>query len=291
MNAIEVQQLRKTFDSYETEPLTFNVQQGYITGLIGPNGAGKTTLLRMLMNIVRPIEGQIRIFGLDMPRDEIEIKQRIGFVSDESHFYGRFTMKKMKEVIAPFYKEWDEKLYKQLMSHFQLKENTKIDEASKGMKMKFSIAVALSHRPDLLIMDEPTAGLDPVFRRELLDLLSEWMQDERKTMIYSTHVTTDLDRMSDYVLFMNEGRIVLHEEKDQLFDHYVLVKGDKRLLDADIRSLFIGLRETEIGFEGLVKERESAMRIFEQQVVYERPSLEDIMYFHTRRSLQGGILL
>lgn len=290
MNVIDIQQVHKTFDNYATDQLTCSIAQGYITGLIGPNGAGKTTLLRMLMNNVIPDGGSIRIFGLEMPKDEIQIKQRIGYVSDESYFYERFTMKRMKQLIAAFYTNWDEKLYKQLMGHFQLNEQTKLGEASKGMKMKFSIVTALSHHPELLIMDEPTAGLDPVFRRELLDLLREWMQDERKTILYSTHVTTDLDRLADYILFMNEGHIVMHEEKDALFDRYAIVKGDNRLLDSDIRSQFIGLRESEVGFEGLVADRTKALETFGAYASIERPSLEDIMYFHTRRTLKGSIL-
>ena len=205
MNAIEVQGITKQYPTRHMDNISFTVEQGYITGLIGPNGAGKSTLLRMLLHIVKPHQGTVKLLGMEMPDRERDIKRQIGYISDESHFYYQFRMDEMKRIIAPFYPNWDEALYKRLMDRFGLSGKQKVGQASKGMKMKFSIVMALSHHPRLLLMDEPTAGLDPVFRRELLELLLEWMEQGDRTILYSTHVTTDLDRAADYVLFLHEG--------------------------------------------------------------------------------------
>ncbi|BFH71784.1 MAG: ABC transporter ATP-binding protein [Paenibacillus dendritiformis] len=288
MNAIEVQGITKQYPTRRMDNISFTVEQGYITGLIGPNGAGKSTLLRMLLHIVKPHQGTVKLLGMEMPDRERDIKRQVGYISDESHFYYQFRMDEMKRIIAPFYPNWDEALYKRLMDRFGLSGKQKVGQASKGMKMKFSIVMALSHHPRLLLMDEPTAGLDPVFRRELLELLLEWMEQGDRTILYSTHVTTDLDRAADYVLFLHEGRVLFHREKDQLFDTYAIVKGDSRLLDDDVRQMFIGIRETEVGFEGLVRERREAMEAFGKEAAFERPSLEDIMFYSTRTQ-SGGI--
>lgn len=242
----------------------------------------------MLLHIVKPQQGTVKLLGMEMPDRERDIKRQVGYISDESHFYYQLRMDEMKRIIAPFYPNWDEALYKRLMDRFGLSGKQKVGQASKGMKMKFSIVMALSHHPRLLLMDEPTSGLDPVFRRELLELLLEWMEQGDRTILYSTHVTTDLDRAADYVLFLHEGQVLFHREKDQLFDTYAIVKGDSRLLDDDVRQMFIGIRETEVGFEGLVRDRAEAMEAFGREAAFERPSLEDIMFYSTRTQ-SGGI--
>ncbi|CAH8704487.1 ABC transporter ATP-binding protein [Paenibacillus thiaminolyticus] len=288
MNAIEVQGITKHYTTRRMDNISFTVEQGYITGLIGPNGAGKSTLLRMLLHIVKPQQGAVKLLGMEMPHRERDIKRQVGYISDESHFYHQLRMDEIKRIVAPFYPNWDEGLYKRLMDRFGLSGKQKVGQVSKGMKMKFAIVMALSHHPRLLLMDEPTAGLDPVFRRELLELLLEWMEQGDRTILYSTHVTTDLDRAADYVLFLHEGQVLFHREKDQLFDTYAIVKGDSRLLDDDVRRMFIGIRETEVGFEGLVRERAEAMEAFGKEASFERPSLEDIMFYSTRTQ-SGGI--
>lgn len=288
MKAIEVQGIKKQYPTRRMDDISFTVEQGYITGLIGPNGAGKSTLLRMLLHIVKPQQGTVKLLGMAMPDQERDIKRQVGFISDESHFYQQLRMEEMKRIMAPFYPNWDEALYNRLMERFGLSGKQKIGQASKGMKMKFSIVMALSHHPRLLLMDEPTAGLDPVFRRELLEMLLEWMEQGDRTILYSTHVTTDLDRAADYVLFLHEGQVLFHREKDELFDAYAIVKGDSQLLDADVRRMFIGIRETGVGFEGLVRDRAEAMEAFGQEAAFERPTLEDIMFYSTRTQT-GGI--
>ncbi|MBP1991104.1 ABC transporter ATP-binding protein [Paenibacillus eucommiae] len=279
MNVIEIRGVTKKYSQFALDQVSFGIKQGFITGLIGPNGAGKSTLIKLLMGMAVPEQGEISIFGKPMPQQEGQIKEQIGFVSDESHFYEHLTIAAMKNVIAPFYKQWNEALFKNYLDRFELSQKTKIKNLSKGMKMKFSLACALSHQADLLIMDEPTAGLDPVFRRELLDILGELMLDEKKTILFSTHITTDLDRIADFITFVNRGKLVFSDSKEQILDRYVLVKGDTALLDRDLRNAFIGIRETSIGFEGLSANRSEAERLFGSYAKMVSPTLEDIMYF------------
>ncbi|MGO4697973.1 ABC transporter ATP-binding protein [Paenibacillus sp. 2TAB26] len=279
MNAIELRNLTKTYNQFTVDNVSLDVKKGYITGLIGPNGVGKSTLIKMMLGMIRPDSGSVKILGRAMPEHEVDIKQRIGIVSDDCFYYEHLTIRDMKEMIAPFYKKWSNTKFNGLLEQFELSPKKKIDELSKGMKIKFSLAVALSHEAELLIMDEPTSGLDPVFRRELLDLLGDMMQDERNTIIFSTHITTDLDRIADYITFINRGKLVFNESKDEVFERYAIVKGDLQLLDSDIRSNFIGIRETDVGFEGLVNNRQDALQLFGNYVVFDKPSLEDIIYY------------
>lgn len=283
-DCIRLDHLHKSYGQFKLQDISLGVKEGYITGLIGPNGAGKTTLIKMIMGMVHPDEGEIQLFGLDHKEHQPANKERIGYVSDENIYYEQLTVKQMKRVIAPFYSRWDEDTYVKYQELFKLPPGKKIKDLSKGMKIKFSLAVALSHGADLLIMDEPTSGLDPVFRRELLDLLTEHIQDERKSIIFSTHNTTDLDRIADYIVFINDGRIVFHEMKEALAEKYLLVKGGKELLDRDVRRLFLGIRESAHGFEGLIGNRSEGERYFKETALCETPTLEEIMYFSVKGS-------
>jgi ABC-2 type transport system ATP-binding protein len=282
MNAIELRNLSKVYPEFTVDNVSLDVKQGYITGLIGPNGVGKSSLIKMMLGMIRPDSGSIKILGCDMPKQEVDIKQRIGIVSDDCFYYEHLTIRDLKKMIAPFYKKWDEKKFNRLLEQFELSPKKKIKDLSKGMKVKFSLAVALSHEAELLIMDEPTSGLDPVFRRELLDLLAEMMQDEKNTIIFSTHITTDLDRIADYIAFINRGKLVFNEAKDDVFERYAIVKGDLELLDSDIRNKFVGIRETAVGFEGLVDNKQEAVQLFGNYAVFEKPSIEEIIYFTTK---------
>ncbi|MDT3424821.1 ABC-2 type transport system ATP-binding protein [Paenibacillus forsythiae] len=277
-SVIEIQGISKTFDRFSMKDVHFEVNKGYITGLIGPNGAGKSTLIKMMMDMVRPDNGSIRLFG-SSPAAEPLIKERVGYVSDENFYYEHLTISRMKSIVRPFYKHWDDAAFRRYLDLFELSPKAKIKNLSKGMKMKFSLAVALSHHADLLIMDEPTAGLDPVFRRELLELLSEQILDENKSILFSTHITNDLDRIADYIVFLNRGEVVFSESKDEVFERYVMVKGGRELLDKDIRKFFVGVREGAHGFEALSKDRGEAKRAFKDVALLETPTLEDIMYF------------
>jgi len=279
---LEVKNLTKKFKNFELDNVSFKLEPGYIMGFIGPNGAGKSTTIKLIMNLLRKDSGEIKIFGMDHVKYEKEVKDRIGFVYDESYFYEDLSIKQMKNIIAPFYSKWDDGKFNKYIEEFNLDPSQKIKKLSKGMKMKFSLALALSHDADLIIMDEPTSGLDPIFRREILDILYDVIQNGEKSIFFSTHITTDLEKIADYITFINKGKIVFSKAKDEIIENYGIVKGDIKLLDSYTRKEFIGLRETKVGFEGLTDNPDKFKRKFGNEVIIERPSLEDIMVYTVR---------
>lgn len=281
-NILEVKNLSKDLFTFQLEDVSFELKYGYIMGFIGPNGSGKTTTIKLIMNLLKKGSGQVKIFGKDHVKFEKEVKDRIGFVYDGSYFYEQLSMGEMKEIIAPFYSKWDEELFQKYMKEFQLHPDRQIKKLSKGEKMKFSISLAFSHNADLIIMDEPTAGLDPIARREVLDILYNIIQDEKKAVFFSTHITTDLEKIADYITFINKGKIVFSKSIEDLADSFYLIKGDTGLLDNMDKSGFIGTRITNIGFEALTREVDSIYRKYGETIVVEKPSLEDIMYYYIK---------
>ncbi|NLY39150.1 MAG: ABC transporter ATP-binding protein [Firmicutes bacterium] len=280
---LEVKNLKKEFSGFTLDDVTFSLERGYIMGFIGPNGAGKSTTIKLIMNLLKEDGGTISVFGLDHIQHEKEIKNKIGFVYDESYYCEELTIAQMKRIIAPFYKNWEDGVFNRYLRDFGLPPHKKIKELSKGMKMKFSLAVALSHQAELLIMDEPTSGLDPVVRSELLEILADTMQDEQKGVFFSTHITSDLDKIADFITFINNGRIEFSAAKDDILDHFALVKGSRAVLNSDIRKHLVGVRENRFGFEGLTSNKQEVMRLFRENVMVEKPSLEEIMLYYTRR--------
>lgn len=281
-NILEVHNLTKHFHDFSLNNVSFTLEAGYIMGFIGPNGAGKSTTIKLIMNLLHRDGGEIKIFGLDNRRAEREVKERIGFVYDENHYYEELTVLEMKRIVAPCYRNWDEATFTHYLHYFELPLRRKIKELSKGMKMKFALTIALSHHPDLIIMDEPTSGLDPIVRSELLEILTEYIQDEHKGVFFSTHLTTDLDKIADYITFINNGEIVFSAAKDWVLEHYAIIKGGKELLDDTARQLFVGIRENQYGFEALTGDYDAARRYFGDRGLLERPTLEQIMLFTVR---------
>lgn len=279
---LEVKNLKKKFKGFALKNINFTLEKGYIMGFIGPNGAGKSTTIKLIMNLLKKDEGEIKIFGLDNIKHEKEVKNKIGFVFDENYFYEELTVMEMKKVIAPFYKNWNDSVFNKYLKEFSLPAKTKIKELSKGMKMKFSIAVALSHDAELLIMDEPTSGLDPIIRSELLDILTFLIQDENKSVFFSTHITSDLDKIADYITFINNGSIVFSCSKDDILEKHGLVKGPKEILNADVRKYFIGIKENQFGFEGLAGNRQQVKRMLRDSVIINKPTLDDIMLYYAK---------
>lgn len=279
---LELNSVTKRFSGFTLDRVSFSLDPGYIMGFIGANGAGKSTTIKLITNLLHLNGGEIKVFGLDSRKHEQEIKQKIGFVYDENHFYEELTIAEMTKVVAPFYKNWDWETYKKYVHAFALPPRKKIKTFSRGMKMKYSLAVALSHGAKLLIMDEPTSGLDPIIRSELLDILSEVIQDERCSVLFSSHITSDLDRIADYITLIHEGRIVFSESKEKLFEKYSVIKGERGVLDASLRPYLVGIRENQFGFEALVTNREDVEKLTRGRAVLARPTLEEIMLFCTR---------
>ena len=277
--ALEIKGLSKKYKGFTLNDVSFSLPQGYIMGLIGPNGAGKTTIIKLIMNLIHKDAGEIRVFGEDHLKKEKEIKARIGFVHETPTFYDDASLRDIRTAISLFYKNWDEKLFMSLIEEFALPLEKKFKKLSQGMKMKFSIALALAHDADLLIMDEPTSGLDPVFRRELLERLSGLIQDERKSILYSTHITSDLEKAADYITFIKNGEVIFSSPKDELKENWGIIRGGKELLTGQNRKLFKGLRETPFGVEALTANVQEARRHLNSAVVIDRASIEDIMVF------------
>lgn len=287
---LEINNITKQFENqgFKLDDVSFNIEPGYIMGFIGPNGAGKTTTIKLIMNLLKKDSGEIKMFGKDHIKYEKEIKDRIGFVYEEPHFYEDLTLIQMKNIIAPFYSKWDDNLFLKYMKDFELEDLMKIKKLSKGMKMKFSLAIALSHNADLIIMDEPTSGLDPVFRREILDILYSIIQNENKAILFSTHITTDLEKIADYITYINQGKIIFSKPQDEIRDQYSIVKGGTDILNADTRKLFLGIRETKVGFEALTDDVDHIARNLSKDILIERASLDDIMYY-TKKGGEGNV--
>jgi len=278
-NVIELHNVNKAFKEFQLKNFSLEVKKGYVTGFIGGNGVGKSTTIKLIMNLLEQDSGSISLFGMTYKGNEKEIKERIGFVYDENVFYEHLTLKEMKRIIRTAYKRWDDKAFNHYVQEFELPLNQRLKTFSKGMKMKTSLAFALAHHAELIIMDEPTSGLDPIFRRELLKILHEIMQDGNKTIFFSTHITVDLDRIADYITFIHDGEHVFTKEYYKVEEEYAIVKGTLDLLDDETEEPFIAIRKTNSGFVALTDQISQARKIFGETVIFETPTLEDIMYY------------
>ena len=280
---LKVTGLNKSYDNFSLKDVSFTLPEGCITGFIGVNGAGKTTTLRAILGLTSRMSGHINFFGMDMEKDARKIKDRIGVVLDDGCFYDELSLAEMKDVIASAYSAWSEQDFKEYMERFELNPKQKINTLSKGMKMKYALALALSHNAELLIMDEPTSGLDPLIRGQLLTILTDYMSKGGKGVFFSTHITSDLDKIADMLILIDNGRIVFQEEKDTLLDSYRIVKGDMRKMNENIRKFFLRISETAYGFTGITQ-RVAEVQQYIPDIIIERPTIEDIML----SNIEGG---
>jgi ABC-2 type transport system ATP-binding protein len=278
-NALEVRALRKSYKGFTLKDVTFDLPRGAILGLVGANGSGKTTIVKLILNLIRRDGGEIRVFGRDALADEKEVKARIGFVHETPAFIDAAPLRDLAAAAAPFYPRWDAGRFRALAGEFGLPLRKKFKALSHGMKMKFSLALALAHEAELLILDEPTSGLDPVFRRELLDRLAGLLQDEGRSVFFSTHITSDLERTADYVAVLHDGEIRLALSQDELRDRWAVVKGGEELLRPELGPLFQAVRRVPLGLEALTGDAPSARSACPPGTVVDRASLEDIMLF------------
>ncbi|SCB02608.1 ThnD [Bacillus mycoides] len=277
MNAVlEVKNLNKAYENFSLKDVTFSLNQNCITGFIGTNGSGKTTTIKAILGLVLKDSGKINFLEKDIDKHERKSKNKIGVVLDEGYFYDELTLKEMKNVIAPSYIEWDEQVFFKYIKRFNLNLGQKISTLSKGMRMKFAVALALSHHADLLIMDEPTSGLDPLVRSELIDILLDFMKEPGKSVFFSTHITSDLDKIADMIILIDNGQILIDEEKDALVETHALVKGDNQLINNQTKKLFLNLSQTKYGFEGITHKIDDVCRLMPGALM-ERPTIEDIM--------------
>lgn len=281
-NAIEISGVTKSYEGFKLDNVSFSVPKGSIMGFIGQNGAGKTTTIHSLLNITAVDGGEIRLLGLDRIKDEQEIKKRIAVVFDELPFHDILNAKDMARIFEGLYPQWDNAVYSQYLERFGLSMKKKIGQFSKGMKMKLQIACALSHNAELLIMDESTTGLDPVVRDEILHIFMEYLQNGERSILMSSHITSDLEKIADSVTFIDRGRILISGCKDEILESHGILKCSKEELanidDDDI----VSIRINGYGAEAMVYDRSDAARKYSNAII-DPASLDDIMLYYVHK--------
>ncbi len=281
-NALEIKGLTKQYANFHLDQINLTIPRGSIVGFIGENGAGKTTTIKLILNQIKKENGTIEILGLDAQKNESEIKQQLGVVLDEGFFYDSITPLQISKIMRPLYQNWDQKLFLNFLQKFKLPQKQSIKEFSKGMRMKLSIATALSHHPTLLILDEPTNGLDPIVRNEILDLFLDFIQDETHAILFSSHITSDLEKIADYICFIHEGKIALQDSKDTILENYALLKCTNEEFQKIAAEDYISFRKNSFGCEALVSDR-AYIKMKYPEFILDSVNLETIMLFQILR--------
>ncbi len=280
MAILKVEKLNKRYEKFHLKDVSFTLEKGYIMGFIGVNGAGKTTTIKSMLNMVHKESGEVEILDKDYSENEIELKKEIGYMFGGVDFYPKKKIRVITEVIKRFYPNWDDETYNRYCKRFNLDQDKKVDELSAGMKIKYSLALALSHNARLFLLDEPTSGLDPAARDNILELFQEIVEDGEKSILFSTHITSDLEKCADFITYINEGEIIASSPRDDFLAAYRIVKGTQSQLTEELKNKVIAVKKTSFGFSGLAYsgdvDRESGLTI-------EPPTLEEIMIYHARR--------
>ena len=281
-SVLNIQSLRKKYKDFSLRDVSITVPKGYVTGLVGPNGAGKTTVIKSMMNLLRIDGGSIRIFDMDHRMDEIAIRKRIGFVYDAPFIAPEMTVGSLVPVFASAYPHWKQERFESLILQFEIPHGKKMKSLSRGTQMKACIAYALSHDAEFLIMDEPTQGLDPVFRREFLQLLRDLVQTEGTSVLFSTHITSDLDSIADHVIVLHQGAVLLAADIEEIRQHWGVLKSPSAVDPEKHPGLVQGVRPYAYGCEALVSDRSLARMNFGPDIVIDTPTIEDVLYYLTR---------
>lgn len=276
-NILEIRNLSKTYQGFHLDNVHFSLPKGCIMGLIGENGAGKSTIIKLILNLICRDSGEVKIFGKDNIEKEKEIKEALGVVLDESNFPEHMKAPFISRVMGNIYKDWDDALFVKYLERFNIPLDKQIKEYSKGMKMKFSIAVALSHGAKLLILDEATSGLDPIIRDEMLDIFLEFIQNEEHSILFSSHIMSDLEKIADYVTVIHKGKFLFSEAKDHLLYEYGILKCSHDEFEKINKDVIIGHRKNQFGVEALVSRKN-----MDKNLMIDPAGLEDILLFHIR---------
>ena len=282
-NAIEVKNLNKSYKDFSLKDVSFNVPSGQVTGFIGQNGAGKSTTIRAILNMLRRDNGDIKVFGADNLKEEFDIKENVGVVFDDIGFHPNLKAKHIDKILKGMYKNWDSEAFFEYIKKLNLPTNKKVGQYSRGMQMKLQIATALSHHAKLLIMDEPTGGLDPIVRNEILDIFMEFIQDSEHTVFLSSHIITDLERIADNIVFIHNGKILLSEDKVSIAERHGILKCSKEKFATVDSEDVIGYRKSSFGIEALVGDQEKCKAKY-KGVLCEKTSLEEIMLFYVNNT-------
>lgn len=278
-NVLEIDGLIKKYDGFELKNVSFQLPKGSIMGFIGQNGAGKTTTIYSILDIIKPESGRISVFGLDHVKDQRRIKERIGVVFDEMGYHNNMTPRQLNRMMKQVYQEWQQEAFFQYMERFALPLHKKCGSFSRGMRMKLQIAVALSHQAELLIMDEPTSGLDPIVRNEILDIFQEYVEQENHTILLSSHIIGDLERIADEITFIDRGRILLSDNKDAILENHGMIKCRKQDVKLLRQEDIVGIKKSTYGAQVLVRNPKECMRKY-PELMMEPASLEEIMLYY-----------
>lgn len=273
-NCLRLNGVSKKLSGFKLDNISFELPKGYIMGLVGANGAGKTTIIKLILNMLQKDAGEIMIFEKDNVKYENVVKQDIGIVFDSLFFVDSWTVGDTEKAISIFYNNWNHFVYSKMISRFNLPRDKKVAEFSRGMQMKLMLACALSHDAKLLILDEPTSGLDPATRSELLEILQEYIKDGENSVLFSTHISTDLERVADYITLVNNGKLFFTGSLDELLSGYRMIKGRPRDLTENLEKSVIGLRKTSVGFEGLIRTGDAAQY---ESCVLDGATIDDIV--------------
>jgi len=278
---LQVNNLCKNYKTFQLRNVNFSLPKGSIMGFVGENGAGKTTTIKLILNEIQRDGGSINIFGLDNIKDERKIKEQVGVVFDDCYFHKEFTAADISKILSKVYTSWDENLYSSYLKMFNLARDKKISEYSKGMKMKLSIACALAHKPKLLILDEATSGLDPIMRSDILDIFLDFIQDEEHSVLFSSHITSDLEKVADYVTFIHDGSIIFSRSKDDLLYKFGVLKcGNNDFAKID-KADIVRFRKNNFECEVLVADKEKAKRSYPSFVV-DNATIDEIMLLYVK---------
>ncbi len=284
MNAIECSHVNKSFGEFAIRDLTLTVPTGTICGLVGENGAGKSTTIRLLMNALRPDSGEIAVLGTDVTSPDFRaVKEDVGIVLDEAYFPETLNARQVGKVMANTYCRWDQGMYEDFLARFALPEKKPFKDYSRGMRMKLAIAVALSHDPKLLILDEATAGLDPIVRDEVLEIFNEFTRSEDHSILISSHILSDLEKLCDYIAFLHQGRLLFCEEKDALLERYGIFVGTTEQADSLLPEAVLGRKASGLGGVRALVRRE----LVPPTVVLDRPTVEDVILFLVKGAKQA----
>lgn len=258
-NILTVNNLCKNYEAFSLKNVSFSLDKGYIMGFIGRNGAGKTTTLKTMFNLVHHDSGTVEMFGKDFFENELFCKQHSSFMLGGANYFVSKKLKTIKSVVKKFYDEWDDEAYKSYISLFKLDENKKVSELSEGMKVKFGLALAMSHNAKFLVLDEPTSGLDPVSRDELLEIFQKLIADGERSILFSTHIISDLEKCADYITYIKEGEILASTEKDAFIDGYRVVQGKNDQLNDEMKKKLIGIKNNAFGWNALIKKEDLSL--------------------------------
>lgn len=281
MNALEIKNISKTYKNFKLDDISFVLPCGYIMGLIGENGAGKSTIINCILDIIEKDSGSISVLGQKNDKNNVSLKENIGVVLDASDVYDNYTVKQIENIMKDVYKQWNHEVYDYYIQKFALPLNKMIKDFSRGMKMKMVITIALSHQPKLLILDEATSGLDPIMRDEILDVFMEFVQDENHAILLSSHISSDLEKIADYITFIHEGKLILSTSKNELIYEYGLMKCRNDEFDKIEKEDIIRYRIKTYEVEILVKDREKMARKYPNCIV-DPTKLDDIMMLYVK---------